>query len=310
MKLDYTILWIDNDPEIITVKCPEIKKYLDEQWFNLDLVFEKSDQNLFRILENKDVNLILIDYNLSQKKKGDEIIEDLRQKEIFTDVVFYSAQDSFVKETKPHLDGVFYSPIGNLVDKTKTVINVTLKKNQDLNNIRGLFIAETIDLTMQIEDLISKILCLNVEQLTFFVHQIIRDEFFNDVSKYKIVRRFFADAILVIDEKIKSASAEEQKELNSLKERIRNTDEEFGHFRKEVIELRNALAHARRSESNRRNLFTYNRDKNCIKIEIFNEARCIEIREQFVKYSGQIAKISLLVDDIKQAQLYRVFGTN
>jgi hypothetical protein len=317
MKLEYTILWIDNDKETIKMKAPQIGAYLDSQWFTLrvlpsnyselDAILKKKDTTplidyMTTSCKREDINLILIDYNLAEDKKGDVIIKGLRDNNIFTDIVFYSA-GAFVNKTSAHLEGIFYASTGvitnNFLEKTKSVIDVTLKKNQDINNIRGLFIAETIDLTRHMEELISKILCLTGDSLSFFTDQIIQEEFFNDFAKYRIIKRFLDRKIEKLVDEIESAEGTEIGKLLETSEKIVTISEEFSHFQKDIIELRNELAHAKKSDKDRHSLIIRNKEKGCFEVKDFGENKCAETRQKFIMHGKKLAEIEAFIGGLK-----------
>lgn len=153
MNTMYKVLWIDDDDDYIdgaleliedTIKAnnmiPQVKtysvfqEYKDAELANFDLdVFNMYDQ-------------IIIDYALSGTT-GDKIISDLRSRNIFTDIVFYSSNFGKMKEElsagEQHLDGVFFAQREDLTNTVDKVIKKNLKREYSIANIRGLIMDST-----------------------------------------------------------------------------------------------------------------------------------------------------------------------
>lgn len=149
MKLKYRILWIENEDDWVESIEDQIQDYLEDLGFTYEKTLigkeEKGiDYNLF--------DLILMDLNLADQPNGAELISIIRNLGVYTDVVFYSASgvnDLRIKGKEDGLEGVYFSnrtPDSFFIKKVKIVIDSTIKKIQDLNNLRGLVMAEVSEL--------------------------------------------------------------------------------------------------------------------------------------------------------------------
>ena len=149
MKLKYRILWIENDDDWVESIEDQIQDYLDDLGFTYEktLIGKEEvgiDYNLF--------DLILMDLNLADQPNGAELISKIRDLGAYTDVVFYSASginELRAKGREKELEGVYFSgrtPDSSFISKVKAVIDSTIKKIQDLNNVRGLVMAEVSEL--------------------------------------------------------------------------------------------------------------------------------------------------------------------
>lgn len=295
MRLKYTILWIENELETVQLKSPQIKKHLDDLCFDLEIIPKEDDADLIKLLTSNDVNLILVDYNLQEKKRtqkadaaakktGDEIIDAIRRNRLYNEVVFYSA-GPFRDRIRAQLEGVYYSNLEGLPMKAISIIDLTLKKNQDINNIRGMFIAETIDLENKLEDLINAFFGSDSEKKTVCEH-LISPEFrvFEFSDKYKLMN-------IICKERTKSLAAQ----LTTLKDgdkrecakkemiMLERISSELAKIDKEIIFYRNILAHT--SESNGNMLISYiNKDKPIT----VNDEFCLSIRKNIKKHSENL----------------------
>ena len=159
MKLKYKILWIENEEDWVESIEDQIQEYLEDLGFDFEKrLISKEEKNI----DYNDYDLILMDLNLADQPNGAELISKIRELGAYTDVVFYSAMgidDLRAKCKEKELEGVYYSgrtPEASFVKKVKAVIDSTIKKVQDLNNMRGLVMAEVSELDSRMASLIKK----------------------------------------------------------------------------------------------------------------------------------------------------------
>lgn len=154
MNLQYSILWIENDSDWVGSIDDEIKDFLIDMGFDPSITLHaKEDADMYN-----DYDLILMDMALEDAKSGDMLIKEIRNHNIFSDVVFYTGGGVRTIREKANtlgLEGVYFADRQtNFIDKVKTIILTTIKKVQDLNNIRGLVMDEVSQLDKQMEDII------------------------------------------------------------------------------------------------------------------------------------------------------------
>lgn len=162
MKLEYKILWIDNDDKIYRDHQAVIEEHLTNLGFT-PVIEKGADYNSFDKFESNlnQFDLFILDYRLDGAKNGNEIIKDIRDTySIYTDVIFYSAvkEDLRTRIYEDRLNGVYYTgrSFEEFEDDVLALINVTIKKVQDVNNLRGLIMAEVAELDMIKEEIIRK----------------------------------------------------------------------------------------------------------------------------------------------------------
>jgi CheY-like chemotaxis protein len=162
MKLDYNILWIDNDLQnyIDNGSVKDVEDFLMEKGFepNIEKVFDEA--NLDNSINKFDYDLIISDYNL-ENTTGDLVIKDIREnKRLDTEILFYTAKSSYrndpqVIERLAFIERLtFWVGRDGLLDKIERVIGLTLKKLLELNATRGLITAATSHLDVEIEEII------------------------------------------------------------------------------------------------------------------------------------------------------------
>ena len=158
MKLKYKILWIENEEDWVESIEDQIQEYLEDLGFNYEMkLIGKEEKNI----AYNDYDLILMDLNLADQPNGAELISKIRDLGTYTDVVFYSSMgidELRAKGKEKELEGVYYSgrtPETSFINKVKAVIDSTIKKVQDLDNVRGLVMAEVSELDVRMLSLID-----------------------------------------------------------------------------------------------------------------------------------------------------------
>lgn len=158
MKLKYKILWIENEEDWVESIEDQIQEYLEDLGFLYERkLIGKEEEGI----DYNDYDLILMDLNLADHPNGAELISKIRELGTYTDVVFYSSmgiKELRTKGQENELEGVYYSgrtPNTDFIKKVKIVIDSTIKKVQDLDNVRGLVMAEVSELDVRMLFLID-----------------------------------------------------------------------------------------------------------------------------------------------------------
>ncbi|HIP26282.1 MAG TPA: hypothetical protein EYG80_01335 [Flavobacteriaceae bacterium] len=154
MTLDYKILWIDDREEFFSNHKSYIEEYLENLGFDAKITTYKSfaefEEKEKEATHQKIYDLFLIDLNLDHGKTGDELIIQIRGNRILTDIIFYSTSliDVRRKVNDNDIEGVYVTSRNqtDFEEKVTDVIDVTIKKVQDVNNLRGLIMAEVAEL--------------------------------------------------------------------------------------------------------------------------------------------------------------------
>jgi hypothetical protein len=292
--LDYNIVWFEDSTSYINAAKPIVEKYLKDLGYALNVVQRKDDTDFAKIMNESDVDLVLIDQNLRNGKRGDKLIDAIRKNEMYTDAVFYS-KDPWPADVIAQLEGVFYTKRETLVDKTKKIVFLTLKKNQDICNIRGQFIAETIDAITALEDIISKILKLENEQLTFYNDSFIQEGYIEDMNKYKIVSEFLRQKLKFLNDEI----AKGKNELDDTKKELEGIKAIFKSFHNDIITRRNRLAHSKKSTNKKNTLMVKNTEKHETEEWQLTDDECKKIRLTFAKHANNLEALRKLFDDGK-----------
>ena len=156
MNIEYRMLWIDDSiefknslMEIIEEKFKENNMLPVINFYDNYKEYEAEQLDAFDIDTFNLYDQILVDYDLSmQDMNGNKLIQHLRDRNIVTDIVFYSGNDEKMRDelkTSRHLDGVFMCSKKDLVSTVIKVVKKNLRREYEISNIRGLIMDSTSD---------------------------------------------------------------------------------------------------------------------------------------------------------------------
>lgn len=160
MRINYNILWFEDNRTSYNTKKTSVEEIIKEFGFNFTEPQNEVDGSNIDAIEYNKFDLIIADMNLSDGITSMELMNRIRGKEIFTEVLFYSSngEDAVRNElAKYRIDGAYCSDRNNedFEYKAKEVIQTLIKKTQDLTNMRGLVMAETSELDRLMIDILK-----------------------------------------------------------------------------------------------------------------------------------------------------------
>lgn len=289
MKIEYKILWLDDNIHEFKDDgyIEQVEKYLSEVGF-VPVIKECDSVDDFLNSLDSSYDLILTDYHMGDKN-GADVVKETRRRDIFTEILFYTAKADLTNIDKA--DRVSYLQTESnhhkrVTDKALNIIDITVRKFQDIVAMRGLIMHETsyLDqlskevLEVYIEtgvdcDIIAQKIC---ENLTPFF-----EEKLSKVAKFcknKNFNQLMKDNILY-------SSSTRNLAISSILDslQIYNFTEEY---KLEIINMRNNFAHASLVEDEQNNIkyFEGNGTK-------FDESLCKEIRKSIVKHKNNLVSL-------------------
>lgn len=304
MNLQYSILWIENDSDWVDSIDDEIKDFLIDMGFNPSITLHaKEDADMYN-----DYDLILMDMALENAKSGDVLIKEIRNHNIFSDVVFYTGGGVSTIREKANtlgLEGVYFADRHtNFIDKVKTIILTTIKKVQDLNNIRGLVMDEVSQLDKQMEDVIY---CYFVEKgtderknlfhkkITSDIEKSVKHKLKNDICDKKCEHIWRSKDLKNIIPSVAFDSYQKAHTIHTiLKQEGINfdlkQDDFLGSYSTDVIKMRNNLAHSVSEIKNGVEVLICKKDGKEIE---FKSETCAAIRKELCAYRDFLREVSL-----------------
>ena len=291
MKINYSILWLDDN----------ISDFIEDGWIiniNNYLMGEGFDPNIITVSKvddfysklNGSFDLILTDYHMASKN-GDEIVKEIRERNIQTEILFYTARAD-LKEIS-NIDRVtFVQTASNhqeeVVEETKELIGLTIKKFQHIIAMRGMIMHETSALDNQTtnillsffksgkgkNDTLINSICDSLEKLLNEKKGIV-----DNIKKNTNFNKLIKDTFLFSAE----YRIDALKDVVKILELVDFTDD----YKKEVSVLRNKFAHAvLETDTEGRQYFKSGEDG-----ITFNEDLCRTIRKDINKHKKNIDEL-------------------
>lgn len=305
MKLNYKILWIDDQIEDyieMGIKS-EFESYLNSLGFEATVETFENGGKAEESLKKVKYDLILSDYNIEGgDEQGDVLIRKIRSEGVFTEILFYSAQSDFEEIAKNlYTDRVsFFSLINDegmreFKERTYKLINLTIDKLQELNSIRGLVMAETSELDNTIMDILSSVFSIvssETTQLREYLLKILKESTKSNYDRSNKLDN--VDNQIIIKERILDADKKARVIGKLLKLKGLNEQEPFisfyDNYKTDVIDKRNDLAHAKSDVIDGVEYLILSK-KDGEHSEKFDQEKCIEIRKNLRKYTLILKRI-------------------
>lgn len=163
MRLDFNVLWVDDQPDRVAAQVRRIAHHMEEHGFEFKptscQTIEQVRGHLASHIFNDEIDLILVDWDLGGGVQGQEAIAAIRESILYKDVVFYSAQTppdtlrSLASEAG--LEGVYCANRDGLVDEVVGVFESLVKKVLDLDHSRGIVMGATSDIDHMVNECLS-----------------------------------------------------------------------------------------------------------------------------------------------------------
>lgn len=319
MKLKYKILFIEDTPKSVSREVSKTREYLENDYGfecledDVSIMdYEDFEEEYLEIIDEnttsvrdtlKEFDLLMVDFDLGEEKTGDNLIKIIRDSNVYSEILFYSSNYEQLREklNSNFIDGVFTSNRDELLDEIKKLIKVTIKKVQDVNNLRGLIMAEVAELDRIKKNIIQK---FNKEADSDFKKYIKEDVFskikedleslkclvkveksecsHDEINLEELQNNFFYD------------SFKKSRTVNKIKsKKCKQIDFKHEDYRKDVIAKRNVLAHQKEDEDSSGKFLLY---PNGDRLE-FTEEHCIQIRKDIKKYKELLKAIEQKFDE-------------
>mgnify|MGYP003648692403 CR=1 FL=1 len=302
MKIDYKILWLDDKIKSVVLTdyeddIEDLKEYIKSLGFKETIDFVRTEEELFSKLDEvREYDLIMTDYHLDEIKgntrNGDDIIKTIRERDIFTEIMFYSAQGE-VKDTD-RLDRItFFESFKVLGDdhyekifrKAKELIELTVRKFQNIVAMRGMIMHETSSLDIEMKEILK----FQIESSQN------REELISVIkSKYIETNKDFSNEIKEMND-LESISLKigASHRLRALKRNLPKGEIKtiLNDYEKEIISIRNKFAHAVLETNENGRVFFQNKKDGLD----FNQDFCREIRQNIIKHKTNLDKLKSIL---------------
>jgi len=300
MKLNYNILWVEDDNSWYETTAELFKENIEDMGFvpaisrkvSIDEVTDEYEKTGL-----KKIDILLIDFNLKNSPNGDAIINLVRSKEIYTDIIFYSSDLNSVKESMHnfYMEGVYYSDRKDIEHKFDLVFKTTIKKVEEINAMRGLIVGETSELDVCIEQLslafVNNILKLDDKTKDEIINKYAEKVAKNGAMVFEKYKEIGFDQYFSLIEATKKIDI--FREL--LKEISKQRNDEFNSFltvnksyHTDVISIRNKFAHSKAQTKGEKEVLLGQLGKEDFE---FDAETFKEIRKNILKHREEINKL-------------------
>ena len=310
MKLNFGILWIEDNPT--SDQENEIRSSVKQSGFEARIINIPSGKDIQEHAENQRkyhlFDLILIDFKLSEKPSGDKLAAEVRKSFSYTPILFYSGNESDTKLRKRIADlkveGVYCSHRSNFIKRTCDLISDYAQSLGHLSGMRGLAAQIVAEIDESFRIMIPRIITIDGKSkaVEYIINKLNKQstdlqkkakklDNLNDClnSIYVDSSKLYGMFIHFIKEHIKLL--DDQKIIDDL----RNLIFEIKNYEKEVLGIRNTLAHSREiKDENGYVIINKSGTQKIIPSDFPN------IRNDFISYLECIKKIqNILVDQQK-----------
>ena len=172
MSLKYNILFVDDTKDFIDATEPNIESKMAKMSvavsFNQYSSYSDFLSKYVDVLNNEDFvkfDLILVDYNLeSGSITGINVIDKIRSKDVYTDIIFYSSNYTEMKNKIKEefgdgnlLEGIYFCDRKDLISKALKIVDKNLRKSSSAESIRGLMMNSTSNFDIIARDICKKL---------------------------------------------------------------------------------------------------------------------------------------------------------
>lgn len=301
MRLDFKILWIDDQPKHVKSFAEGIEFKLDELGFALDVVKLESLTDAENLasehIHSDGIDLVMVDFDLGTGAGGAEALQAIRKCFPYKEVVFYSAKDT--KELRKiaydaNVDGIVFSTRLSLVTDTIQVIENMLRRVMDIDHMRGVVMSATSDIDFLVEHtLLALYEKLDEEKQKEFRSQLCKDlekkinEWTKDLTKAQ--EKATLEALLKLKHIL--TAMDRIKHLGSCLEPMAHTTSYHGkitEYSQNVVPRRNKLAHVILKRDSGKSAFSGT--------EKFDLEDLTRLRKDLIEHRNNFHTIAVLLD--------------
>jgi hypothetical protein len=259
MRLDFNVLWVDDQPDAVEAQSVPLTRKMEEEGFLFKRTLCKSLDEVTTILGDgvfaDEIDLVLVDWDLGANVHGEDVIAKIREAAPYRDIVFYSARKPAAELRKLVFDngieGVYCASREELIPEVEDIFESLIRKVLDLDHTRGIVMGATCD----IDHTVNECLLLIYEKLDAKGQEALLAEALERVQEKlkqwaKQVEKIQANASMpaVLEAHVYFTSNDRLRMLKGLVEgdalkAHANSGAALGKYIKAVVPERNTMAH-------------------------------------------------------------------
>lgn len=297
MRLTFSVLWFDDREDFLdSLDIDWLKNEIKDWGFSPEIIPVTNPEKFALYAPYEKIDLIVVDRNLEEYGEGQTFIEDLRSHAVYTEVIFYSAgnaSDLWDAIREKELEGVFVSNKGTILQKISKVGRQSIRKVLDLENMRGIVMAELGEL----DHLLDDILRAGIPNLPAEKQGLIYKKFQKQIAdQNKKAEARLASFIKNphVDEMINLSDSYKRwinfQRLFESHEKLKNTNS-VGDFAADILKPRNFLAHGK-PETNKDGAYVFRHQG---EEYVFDDGVSSGLRKTILRYKQVFSDIITLL---------------
>jgi hypothetical protein len=258
VRLEFTILWFENQLRDLANQIGELEVHIRKAGFIPNIKIERDASRLEEFSRRQEhfheFDLVVVDWDLDGKEKGDEVARRVRRHFGFTDILFYSGKkpdELRVMVMKKAIDGVYCVHRRNLIDRLTELVDDIVVGLSRLEAMRGLAMSVVGQCDEELKFLIGAISSSKdpevQEAVTKLLDELVQDSYKRGTDGYANCK--------TLDERLTSFSVTSfhlwklALQLTRGNGFVKAQREKLKKYDTEVIKQRNALGHAIEKET-------------------------------------------------------------
>ena len=157
MNLNYKILWYDDDKDFFDSQDKDpIETEIASWGFRPLITAVHNAQDLQQHQPFDQFDMLVVDFDLGGDEHGDQFIKNVREQNVFAEIIFYSMKESsslWQAVSDKQLEGIFVANKRSIEPKLIRVARQSVRKVLDIENMRGIVMSEVGDLDALLEDI-------------------------------------------------------------------------------------------------------------------------------------------------------------
>lgn len=292
MNINFSILWFDDSETYFdSLDISALEGQIRDWGFRPQIEKVTTPDKFLECVNSSHYDLIVVDYNLEGYPGGQEFIANIRGNSIYTEVIFYTAgsvHDLWKQIHDKELEGVFVSSRGTVESKITKVGYQSVRKVLDIENMRGIVMAEVGEIDLIFHEIIEHGLNYldddkRTEIFTRFHKKMVGDlkNSLSDMEKFG-GNPGLAEMLLLCDtNKLWENFNRITKHIPELKDIV------IGNYIEEVVHPRNSLAHGVPTPHADGGIRFVHRGKEYI----FDQQRGVELRKLILVYKSTLHEL-------------------
>jgi hypothetical protein len=297
VRLNFSVLWFDDNEDYFD--SLDLEPLRQEVWswgFSPEIKCVTTPEEFYRYSPFKIFDLIVVDRNLEEYEDGQEFIAELRDNAIYTEVIFYTAgntRDLWDAVLQKQLEGVFVTHRNDILSKISKIGRQSIRKVLDLENMRGIVMAEVGEL----DHLLDEIITTGVESMAVEQRSSIFTRFSEGATEQnQLDSERIAAFIRNPDTSGMLALCDSNKRWQNFNrlwkhhEKLQGRDR-IGNYEDDVLQPRNYLAHGRPELQNDGGYLFHYRGREYR----FDDATSLSLRRTILRYKGAFSDILIIL---------------